>query len=222
MGKTVLACSATKPLLIEIDPEGADSLINHPNLYNETTVVECDSTVDFQRAIDGVARNKFPDRHTFIVDTITSLQGLDLYEMGQGVDRKLSRNEYGLANTNITNYLFKLLKLPINVIIIAHEREEKDEEVQSFFIRPDLQPRSYQKLLQLISCAFFLEKYEAEGKERRRLLTTGVSGRRAVKSRPAIKPKYLNPNWKEIEADIQAWAEKLQEGKAEEVTVDNE
>lgn len=208
-GKTVLAASAQAPLLAEIDPGGADSLWNHPELLEKAQIEVCDGPDDIDEVVKRVRAGKYPDRKTFCLDTSTTYQDLDLREMNRSNRRgHPSEYEFTKANTRLRDILLDILTIPnMNIIILAHEREEKKNDGRDLFIRPDLQPRSYARSVRWIHMVGYLHHHQVGTTMGRRLLLRPARGMvdHYSKTRYRLQPQYLNPTWSQIEADFEKW-----------------
>lgn len=146
VGKTVLACAAPGALLYNIE-KGDRSLRNHPQLKN-VRVMDYVSVYQLEVLISKIAEGVFPGLQdhtgTLVIDSGTELQKRDLDDLvAEATKKDPSRPkytstwpEYNQSTEHIRTIFANLRQLPCNVIVIAHEKEVKNDKTGALLLRP--------------------------------------------------------------------------------------
>lgn len=148
-GKTTFAARAPKPLLLDVEG-GARSLMNFPEL-RDTSVLPVSSYRDVEDTIwefreSDELREEYK---TLILDTGTELQAMLLSDILKEKNRKdSSRNAYAAQmldykeNSEMLRRMVVALRdLQMNIIIIAHSSESKDDSDGRIYTRPGFTPK---------------------------------------------------------------------------------
>lgn len=148
-GKTVFACRAPKPLLLDVE-NGALSLLNHEDL-RDTPRLDVNGAKGLEEFVMDARQNAedYADFNTFIVDTVSELQDQalsDILRRKNAIDSQ--RNAYAAQqldykeNTEHLRRIFiGLVELGKDVIFLAHVAEIKDEGSGRILTRPQLSPK---------------------------------------------------------------------------------
>ncbi len=170
-GKTVFACGAPEPLLLEVDSDGEISLKNHPDLHQVPYILtpSFDSVVS---AVQTIKKEK-PGYKTLIIDTLSGLQEAQrLEEAGVTLsDKAWKMNEhiYTKNNFKINTLVRTLIELKdtlgMNIIFTVHLKEEVigAQENRRVLLRPDLSPALLKAVSAHVNAFFALQQ---EGNER--------------------------------------------------------
>lgn len=205
-GKTVLSCTAPKVLLYAVEPNGAISLKNHPDVMkNVVKIMEFRSLEQLEILIDKI--DEVPEAFTFfetlVIDTFSELQSEDL----DGILRKesaadASRNkylptgpDYNMNTERLRMILRKLEKMKKNVILICHDKEEKDDTTGMIKSRPNLTPKLSKTLTGKMDLIGYLS-----------LTGSAETGKRSLQVHPTraivaktrvgpLPPAVDNPTW---------------------------
>lgn len=206
--KTVTSCSLGKTLLLAADP-GWVSVKNHPDIWKDTTPIPF---LGF-RQLETLAlalfwqEGEYAEYDTFVVDTLAFIQENyvdDLLRAGKfnkdtrpsftvtnpkaaedlvikelpGVD------DYHAAKNVLRGPCRDLIKAPVNVIFIAHEREPNREEIKSGYrlIRPDVTEALYK----IIFRDAHLVGRTSKNSKGQRIIDFNGTDRQAAKSRIAM------------------------------------
>lgn len=167
-GKTVFACGSPNTLLIDIE-RGSRSLLNHEHT-KATDVLEFRSIQQFKLLIDrlkdgGSLHGKWD---TLVVDSATELQKRDLDDvLKREAKADPSRNpfiptgpDYN-ANTEHMRQIFSDLRnLPMNIVILAHVKEEKDDSTGRVLLRPNLTAKLAGTVNHLVDTVGYLTRDE--------------------------------------------------------------
>lgn len=136
VGKTSLAFTAERPLLLDFDG-GA-----YRSEYRKDTV-----QVRAWEDIIGLTADDLAPYATIVVDTVGRLlDALSVYivqqnpKMGRGTGA-LTLQGYGELKAAYAGWLKTLLSYGKDVVLIAHDKEEKDND--NMIVRPDIQGGSY-------------------------------------------------------------------------------
>lgn len=148
-GKTTLAATAPKPLLLDVEG-GARSLLNMPGL-RDTTVLPIASYQEVEDVIwefrESAALKE--EYETLILDTGTELQAMLLSEILKDKNRKdSSRNAYAAQmldykeNTEMLRRMVVAFRdLHMHIILIGHSIDDKDESDGRIYTRPAFTPK---------------------------------------------------------------------------------
>lgn len=146
VGKTVWACRAPRPFLIDTE-KGAESLLNHPELKH-VKIRQVEQVAMLEEIIWACKAEHpfFNDIDTLIVDTLTSLQSAELseqlkkrYIQDNSVDPFLPEGKQYQRNTeHLKRIVIALRDLNKHVILIAHTKEEKEDDTSITKYKPFL------------------------------------------------------------------------------------
>lgn len=205
VGKTVLACQAPKPFLIDTE-NSRRSLLNHPELVGIPIrpVKKWEQMEEIAFAL--VDKDPFfDDIETIIIDTFTEIQKRELREeVKEAYDRSNgkrhpylpSQNEYNINNTKLWVWLIEMIERSgKNLILTAHVREEKDEQGTTVLIRPANSPVTMANVAGLVDAVFYMTAQgKADGMVRK--LQTVPIGNKVAKSRFGNLPAIIeNPHF---------------------------
>ena len=148
-GKTTLACSFPKPLLLDVNgEEGTDSVSDVKGLQ----VLPVQTWEDFEQ-LYWFLENGDHDFETVIVDTVTNLQELAIREVASANKKKdadggwgtMSKQMWGEVSSMLKTWITNFRNLPdLNVVFLAQERlfnagdESENDDGQ---IAPEVGPR---------------------------------------------------------------------------------
>lgn len=136
IGKTSLASTSEAPLLLDFD-RGA-----HRSGFRKDTV-----QVESWNDISSMKPDDIAEYRTIVVDTVGRLLDLmsaDIIQRNpkmQGYGGALSLQGYGALKAAYATWLGTLMSMGKDVILVAHEREDKKGDVH--IVRPDIQGGSY-------------------------------------------------------------------------------
>ena len=143
VGKTTLAATANlselgKPCLFLDVGAGTRSL---PKAWNVDVFVP-QTWSDFAEIYAYIGENLHRWK-TIVIDTISEAQQLNLQTITRNAGRDIARLDDYLLSTNqmirmVTAFRSLATMHGLNVIFIAHEREDKDETTGAILIRPDM------------------------------------------------------------------------------------
>lgn len=128
LGKTTLACSAPHPVLFDYD--GGVGRIHGSHRVD---TVQIRSWEDTEAALNEVSEANV--YKTIIIDTVGKMLDyvVDYIRRTQPTyvqrDGSLSLKGYGLRKTMFSNFIRRLQVIGINVIFVAHEKEEKQGDL---------------------------------------------------------------------------------------------
>lgn len=195
-GKTQLISDA--PSTIWFDFEDSTDTIVSIGKQDKVNIQKIKSYNKFSSAIA-----RLPGGHeTIVVDTISSLLDMLLVERMDWVEKNTKRSRFETAQQDykyvthqMRDLLYRIVKLDVNVIIIAHEREFYDEEGTLIGIRPDLSPRVADIFRRRLSGLFYYRKEGTATSPIRKLYVTN-HGRIQAKNRYGLTESVIqNPTW---------------------------
>lgn len=145
MGKTRFACTAPKPLLIDMQEQGTKSVRTYPG-------VEVFHAKSWKEAVWAYWYLKAGghDHESVILDTLTGLQNLCMVQvLKESGDRDptkdpktASQRDWGKLAQLMKEYLLNIRNLPMHVVFTAQERTYDNEEDERIERVPDLSPGS--------------------------------------------------------------------------------
>lgn len=152
-GKTTLALSSDKPVLIDLDK----------GLHRVETRFRCPSLqVDnYQQIIDLLSSDEIKPFNTIVIDTLGKL----VDRMGDYVahnnpkykqsDGTLSMKGWGAIKIQFNNLIKQIFNMNKSVIFVAHEREDKDGDTR--FVRPDVAGSSGKDIIKELDLMGYVE-----------------------------------------------------------------
>lgn len=133
VGKTTLALSAEKPVLMDFDRG-----VHRVNTNHQVPTLQVESYLEFKQEVEsGLAEYK-----TIVIDTVGKmLEFMNPYIIanykGAGkTNGALSLSGYGDRKTEFILIFNKLASMGKNIIFVAHEKEEKDGDMTK--MRPEI------------------------------------------------------------------------------------
>ena len=138
-GKTTLACSFPKPLLLlDINDKGTDSVVD----VKEVDVLQCKNWNDLEEIywfLEGKTKYK-----TVVLDTITQMQNFGITKMKVEIkgDSKapMTRPMWGELSGQMKNLLLMYRELPLILIMTAQDRTESVEEGTEVVYMDEIDP----------------------------------------------------------------------------------
>jgi len=220
VGKTRLAATAPRVLLIDVNDEGTDSVRNDidPQTFYVHYWQEINDIYWFLESGDH-------DFLTVALDGVTSLQNLCMkFVLGDERSRDASRDPdmasrqiYGKVNELMKTQIINFRNLPMNVIFTALERkkatgDDEDEDIE-IFSSPECSPGIAKTLEAAVGMIGYLSSTTVYGprkegqKKRPRVIRTrlqlGASERYLTKDRYGLMVPYIDhPNIEKILGDI--------------------
>lgn len=195
VGKSVLSGSAQEvpemmPVL-HIDVEGG-TLSLHGAGYNKVKVVRIRSFSDFGNVYNYLASNKNKFR-TVIIDSFTELQKYCMDEILEVNDREDAQwKDWGQNASTLRKVIRWLRDLPINLICVCLETEEKDERTGTYKYKPQLPGKLAGEMAGYFDINVrYTMTLDKEGNEVRQLHTGAGSGFSA-KDRTYKLPKVMH------------------------------
>jgi len=145
-GKTRLAATGPKSIIIDCNEQGTQSVRNYP----DTKVFPAASWEDIVYAYWYLKEGKH-DRETAIIDTLTMMQVMCIKAvLKQQEDRDPNRppsmpdkRTWGQVGEMMTEQILNFRNLPMNVVFVAQKKKEynEDEEDSEVYYVPDMTPK---------------------------------------------------------------------------------
>lgn len=144
VGKTSLASTAEKPLLLDFD-RGAHRSAFRPDTvriekWAEAASLRPEDLADYKTLIVDTAGRALD----FLVAAMPAAEGKTQLKRASG-DPTLQG--YGAMKASFTGWLKRITTLGLDVILLAHDKEDKDGD--SRIIRPDITGGSYQEIVKV-------------------------------------------------------------------------
>jgi hypothetical protein len=145
MGKTRIACTAPKPLVLDMNEKGTKSVRKYPDVE----VLHCKRWSDVVFAYWMLKEGDHPYA-SVVLDTATGMQALCIRQiLKESEDRDptkdpkvMSMREWGKLAELMKELLLNFRNLDLNVVITAQQRTIDDPDTESREIVPDLSPGS--------------------------------------------------------------------------------
>lgn len=209
-GKTVFACKAPEPFLIESDIDGEISLRNHPELSD----VPYTLAPTFKQVVEVLQwlKKEKPPYKTIIIDTLSGLQesqrldeigGNPLTDSGWKFNEHVfTKNNFKL-NTLVKDFLELKKACGYNIIFCVHLKEEKvgSSDNSRILLRPDLSPSLLKAVAAHVNAFFALS---VEGANERQLVVEGNKLLMAASRYKFPKTTYKNPSFDDIRKVLEA------------------
>lgn len=144
-GKTRIACTAPKPLVLDMNEKGTKSVRKYP----EVEVLHCKKFADVVFAYWMLKEGDHP-YESVVLDTLTGMQGLCIKQiLKEGEDRDptkdpkvMSQREWGKLAELMKEQVLNFRNLPMHVVYTAQQRIIDDPDTEAREIVPDLSPGS--------------------------------------------------------------------------------
>lgn len=211
-GKTVFACQAPKPLLLDFE-NGRRSLLNHKDLWN-TKIRKVNSFTEAEQVVQSMrAKDPFfiDEVETTIVDTITRCQRNHLIEM---VKKNYAENsnrhqylpseaEFNISNRVMERYILSMVEASVlldkTLIINCHVKEDKDDNGSTVLIRPDTSPGLVGTLVGLMDAVFYMSsETDLQGVTVRKLRTVASRKLKGKNRLGELPVELINPTFQQI------------------------
>jgi hypothetical protein len=205
-GKTILACTAPRVLHYAVEPNGPLSLKNHPDVMkNVVNIMEFRSLEQLEMLLDKIETSPeaFTWMETLVIDSFSELQKEDL----DGILLRESKNDasrnkyiptgpdYNQNTERMRMILRKLEKMKKNVVLLCHDKEEKDDATGIIKSRPNLTPKLAGSLSGKMDIIGYLS-LSGSGETAKRALQ--VHPTRAITAKTRVGPlaaSIENPTW---------------------------
>jgi len=196
VGKTCFAASSPNPMVIDFE-QSSFSLGNHPE-FREVPVMTCKSYKQMNYLADKIEEGHFKEIETFICDTFSELQNIDLDAIvKKAALTDASRNEFlpiGPDYNENTERMRQLARrfrdMDKHFIMLTHFKEEKEEATGRLYVRPNLTPKLSGTIGRMTHIIGYMTA-TGEGETRRRLMQTQPTEKVTAKSRIGGLPNVL-------------------------------
>jgi AAA domain-containing protein len=184
VGKTVLAGSAPKGLILSTDIEGTESAAA---MGSESDVLQVNTFAEYVEYVDWIVRGSGKTEYEWVTtDTITELEELAWQEQMVNEDLKRAsqyqpnKGDYPIVWKRVQEQLKLLARAPVNVLFVAHtmrvDRETEDGEDTVTLAMPAIGSQKRgdlsTKLCAQLGMVGYMRKVVGEdGKAERQLLT---------------------------------------------------
>lgn len=157
-GKTTLACTFPKALLVDISEKGSDSVRRVKGL-NVLRVADWDD-LDL---IYWMLKDNKDGYKSVIIDTMSSAQGLAIQKVMDNAGKTgeiggwgtMTKQMWGEVSSMLKSFILNIRDLPLNVAFIAHDKvfNVSDEEDESGGITPSVGPNLMPSIASTLNAA---------------------------------------------------------------------
>ena len=175
VGKTVLAASAGNKILWIDSTDGWVSLMNHPELRAKCQRMQYQGLSQIDALCDAIDANREPfvSFDTIVVDELSSIAVMDLDKVLESRSKKQADKDPNVptqpdffANTErMRRAVTRLIQLPMNIILVSHVREDRDDRTGKTYIRPSFTPKLRTTIKQMCHIVGHLTIMEVVNKE---------------------------------------------------------
>ena len=214
-GKTVLAAGFGENVILVDSANGWVSLRNHPEIMSKVRRIEYQGLSQLDALVNAIIEGEL-ECDTLVLDEASSMAMADLDTVLKSRAAKDPNKSPDIPtqpdffqNTERVRRCFAgVMKLPCNVVLTAHVREDRDERTGKVFIRPAFTPKMRQTIVQECHMVGYLTaneitKDEDETEYRRRLQvqpTASITAKTRIGGLPTVIDA---PNLNTIFADWQ-------------------
>jgi len=191
IGKTVLAAKSEDPLLIECEKGASISLGNHPAQWEIPVVSILDNPDKLMQIGWELKKGAHPEFKTIIIDTISEYQTRQLAKIWHAERDKGKRpeghpyqQEYKVNTEYMREVILHYCELDRNVIFIAHEVEEKNEQTGQVITRPMFTPKLASTMFATVDVMLYMTgEVNIKGEMKRMLRATPT---RSIKAKDRL------------------------------------
>jgi phage nucleotide-binding protein len=209
VGKTTMVETLPKPLLIDLERGFAV-------LKKDVDVAICNTWKDVSDSIAAAVKDGY---ESVMIDSATRMFDLLTEEILKKKDLQALRiQDYGEISTKITRLVWDLkTKYKLNVILVAHASEDKDEDNGgAVFTKPLLSPKS---LAEKLPAAADVLGYLSVAKDGTRKLFTQPTDKFKAKSRIKNLASPCKPDFSEILEAYKASINEMERDNNEDTTI---
>ena len=197
VGKTTFAAQAPNPVIL--DYENSSETLRGTEYENIPLAGTKKELANYEDVIAFIRKN---DYDTIIIDSVSSMYDTMLMEHMRkaGRDRHIALFHDFRKLTNVLKEIFyELVTVNANVVVVAHQKELRDENGKLLEVRPLLPPAAEQSIERLINEVFYLEATTTLKGGMERTMYVDSQGKILAKNRSGLsEAKIKNPTWKEI------------------------
>ena len=154
MGKTTLALSAPKPLLLDFD--NGVKRVNENHLNDSVGIVQVSCWQD----VLSVLNEDLSDYQTIVVDTVGKMMDFIIsFKCGQ---KQPKVQDWTAINTEFKNFVDRLSGLGKHIIFVAHRDTRKGAKDDTVYI-PALRERNYNSIVTELDLLGYLEMKNEQG-----------------------------------------------------------
>jgi hypothetical protein len=220
VGKTVLACNFGEKVILVDSAEGWVSLINHPEVEKKVQRIQYQGLSQLDAICDAIIEGHLVC-DTLVLDEASGIAVLDLdtvlkarSDKDASKDPNIPTQPDFFSNTErIRRAMSRILRLPCNVVLVSHQREDRDERTGRTFIRPAFTPKTRQSIVQLCHLVGHLtanELTDEDGTTYVRKLQVQPTAVITAKSRIGGLPTVIdNPDFNTMFA---SWQDRITDG----------
>jgi hypothetical protein len=200
-GKTVLACDFGEKVILVDSANGWVSLKNHENVMSKVRRIQYQGLSQIDALSDAIIEGKL-ECDTLVLDEASSMAMQDLDTVLKARSAKDANKDPSVptqpdffSNTErVRRTLSRAMRLPCNVVLTAHVREDRDERTGKVFTRPAFTPKMRQTIVQECHMVGYLTaneitKDEDETEYRRRLQvqpTASITAKTRIGGLPTV------------------------------------
>ena len=159
MGKSTLALSAPKPLLLDFD--NGVKRVNTNHLGDQVGIVQVESWNDIRYLLN--SPNELNDFNSIVVDTIGKMMDYIIAYRCNGGQPRIQ--DWGAINNDFKWFVNALSSLNKNVIFVAH-RDTRKEGEETVFV-PALREKNYNSIVTELDLLGYLEMKNENGLQKR-------------------------------------------------------
>jgi len=183
MGKTTLALSAPKPLLLDFD--GGVKRVNMSHLENVDTI----PISNWNEASVQLFQENLAKYETIVIDTIGKMMDYIIYSVAGNYQPTLK--QWGTINQEFSKFTRNLSMLGKNIIFVAHRSTRKEGDNNVYI--PDLREKNYNAIVTELDLLGYMEMQNIKG-QNVRTITFDPSARNDGKNTCNLPACLVIPN----------------------------
>lgn len=176
VAKTKVACETASKfgsyIYIESDPDGWVTLADWPELraLGQRMVYQGLAQLEAICLAYELEDPEFTKHKTVVLDTLSAVATLDLDKVvltRSSLEEKrdtempqATQPDYGITTERVRRVLSRLLACQVNIIFVAHEREDKDENTSVTYYRPGFTPKLRKDIERTMTVVGFMTAVE--------------------------------------------------------------
>jgi phage nucleotide-binding protein len=190
VGKTTFACGTDKVLIGDV--EGGAVFLGMHGIQADYASISKWSDLDelYKAAKDGGYKTVVIDPLGELLDKLIGQLKTEGYGQGRGENTTLALQGWGIAKERFKSTIRKFRDLNINLVLVAHSNEKKDEELTT--VRPKLQASLDEDVCSMMQVVGFLKNVAGKDKSMTRRLYLNPTEKYYAKDRIGVLPPFMD------------------------------
>lgn len=190
VGKTTFACGTDKVLIGDV--EGGAVFLGMHGVAADYACISKWSDIDelYKAAKDGGYKTVVIDPLGELLDKLIAQLKTEGYGQGRGDNMTLALQGWGIAKDRFKSAIRRFRDLNINLVLVAHSSEKKDEELTT--VRPKLQASLDEDVCSMMHIVGFMKNVTGKDKVTTRRLFLNPTEKYYAKDRIGLLPPFMD------------------------------